>query len=284
MVRDHVEFIQVQRVPWRRGRPGGARADVDVRVLSADPVSGACSLLVRYPPGWRQDGPQRLAGAEEFFVLDGELAIDGRAYGLHCYAYLPAGYLRREAGSAGGAVVLTFFSALPTLDASLADPDPRASGLVERLDAFAMSWERRADTPELRPGRSRKSLRTDPVTGEETWLATGPPHGVPPGGAGPQETHPVVEEMFMISGDLHGNCGVMRPGAYFWRPPGILHGPYGTRLGTLLLFRTQGGPLVSDWQQERVPFRYDTPYRPFLPDGLELLPAPDPASLEVRCW
>lgn len=257
---------------------------MDVRVLSLDRGNGACSLLIRYPAGWQQAGPQRLAGAEEFLVLDGTLVIDGRRYGLHDYAYLPAGFLRREASSPDGAVVLTFFQAAAVVDPSLPDPDPVTTGLIERLDVFAMPWERRADVPQIRPGRGRKSLRRDPATGDETWLNCGPPHGVPPGGAGPQETHPVVEEMYLIAGDLHGNCGVMYAGAYFWRPPGILHGPYGSKLGSCALFRTQGGPLISDWQPDPLPFRYDTPYRPYLPEGLELLPEVPAAELHVRGW
>jgi hypothetical protein len=179
-------------------------------------------------------------------------------------------------------VVLTFFSATPRVDLALADPDPAATGLVERLDAYDMPWQTKLGFAEMRPGCGRKTLRRDPRTGDDTWLLTSPPHGTPPGGAGAQETHPTVEEVFVLVGDLHGNCGVMRTGAYFWRPAGVLHGPYGSRLGATSLYRTKGGPLQAEWTQERVPFRFDLPYRPYLPDGLELLP--EPASLEVHPW
>jgi hypothetical protein len=131
---------------------------------------------------------------------------------------------------------------------------------------------------EMRSGALRKPLRKDPVTGDETWLLTSPPHGMPPGGAGARETHPTVEEVYVLDGDLHGNCGVMRPGAYFWRPPGILHGPYGTRRGATSLYRTVGGPLVAEWTADKAPFSYDPPYTPVLPPGLELLPEPASAD------
>jgi len=39
----------------------------------------------------------------------------------------------------------------------------------------------------------------------------------------------------------------MTPGAYFWRPPGIDHGPYGSLTGTLALFRTVDGPLQTSY-------------------------------------
>jgi hypothetical protein len=281
MSREHLEFIQSQRLRWRRGLPGGARPEVDVRVLSADPQSGASSLVVRYPAGWNQSGEQRLAADEELFVLDGELLINDRRFGLHSYAYLPAGYRRLTAVSPAGAVVLTFFSATPSLDPSLPDPNPVATGLVEYLDVVGMPWEFRPHA-QMRPGCGRKSLRQDPRTGDETWLLTSPPHGVPPGGQGAQETHPTVEEVFVLIGDLHGNCGVMRPGAYFWRPPGILHGPYGSRLGATSLYRTKGGPLVGNWTTEKIPFRFDPPYHPVIPASLELLP--EPGTLEVKSY
>ena len=47
------------------------------------------------------------------------------------------------------------------------------------------------------------------------------------------ESHPVVQECFILNGEIEGNCGTMVKGSYFWRPRDILHGPYGTKLDVL---------------------------------------------------
>jgi hypothetical protein len=117
-------------------------------------------------------------------------------------------------------------------------------------------------------GISRKDLRRDPETGERTFLSMVLPHSEPPGREGPQESHPVVEEAYLISGSLTGPQGTMEPGAYFWRPPGIAHGPFGTRWGCVNLIRFVGGQHVNEWSTENAPFTSDAPYDPILPEEL----------------
>jgi hypothetical protein len=284
MSRPHIEFVQSQRLPWHSVNDG-PRAGTRHRELSRDAVSGACSRVIQYPPGWSAAAGQCLAADEEFLVLDGELRIGGLAYSHHCYAHLPAGYLRGALSAPAGAIVLTFFSAAPVATPPTASSAQRGAAadprLVERLDCYTIPWEP-IGYAQMRTGTLRKPLRLDPVNGDTTWLLTSPPHGMPPGGAGARETHPTVEEVFVLAGDLHGNCGVMRAGAYFWRPAGILHGPYGSRLGATSLYRTVGGPLVAEWTTERFPFRYDPPYEPALPAGFELLP--EPPEPGARPW
>ena len=51
-MRPHSEFFQSQWLPWLASDLGGMRPDVLVRTLSLDSDSGACSLIVRYPPGY----------------------------------------------------------------------------------------------------------------------------------------------------------------------------------------------------------------------------------------
>jgi hypothetical protein len=52
MSRAHVEFIQSQTLPWQKGLHGEGRDDVDSKILSIDNGTGACTAVVRYPPGW----------------------------------------------------------------------------------------------------------------------------------------------------------------------------------------------------------------------------------------
>lgn len=271
--RGHIEFIQSQMLPWRRIGHGLARPDVEYRMLSRDPSDGACSVLMRYPPGWSRLGPEHIAADEEFYVLDGSLVMDGHVYPADSYAFLPAGWTRSEMHSTQGCVILAFYNREPTLmplagDGS-AERSPRA---VPHLDVTAMSWDLALNDPNLKHlGIGRKNLRTDPETGERTFLSLILPQAIPPGNKGPKEIHPVVEEAYCISGSLTGPHGTMYPGAYFWRPAGIAHGPFGARWGAVSLIRFVGGRHVNVWTDDEAPFSFDAPYSPVLPPELAYL-------------
>ncbi len=265
-MRPHIEFIQAQLLPWRRINQDAARPGAEYKFLSRDPDTGACSALIRYPPGWRRDGDNRLSADEEFYVLDGTLWVDHESYSHDVYGYLPAYTEYSSIHSPQGAVVLTFFNREPALYTG--SDGPRTAPL--RIDALHMPWDMTLNDPKLAHlGISRKDLRTDPETGERTFLSMVLPHSEPPGLEGPQESHPVVEEAYLISGSLTGPQGTMAPGAYFWRPPGIRHGPFGTRWGCVSLIRFVGGRHVNEWSETNAPFSFDAPYDPILPADLE---------------
>jgi len=265
-MRPHIEFIQAQLIPWHRIGQGAARPDAEYKYLSRDPDNGACSTLIRYPPGWRRIGPNAISATEEFYVLDGTLIIDGETFHHECYGYYPACYPHNQIESPEGAVVLTFFDQDPK---GIAAPDRPAAEHI-RIDALHQPWDMTLNDPKLAHlGISRKDLRTDPETGERTFLSMVLPHSEPPGSAGPTERHPVVEEAYMISGTLTGPQGTMHPGAYFWRPPEIPHGPFGTRWGSVSLIRFVGGRHVNRWSEESAPFSFNAPYAPILPPEFE---------------
>ncbi len=266
--RPHIEFIQAQLLPWRRIGPGNARPDVEFKFLSRDETTGGCTTIIRYPPGWRREAVEHLDASEEFYVLDGEIELNGDAYPYDNYGYVPAGTTRTAMSTRAGAIVLTFFDRQPTL---LAGPGDDTRSHVH-CDALHMPWDMKLNDAKLAHlGISRKDLRTDPKTGERTFLSMVLPHSEPPGQRGPQETHPVVEEAYVISGSLTGPHGTMAPGAYFWRPPGIAHGPFGTRWGCVALIRFVGGRHVNVWSEGEAPFSFDAPYDPVLPPELAAL-------------
>jgi Domain of unknown function (DUF4437) len=274
MSRPWIEFVQSQNLPWRPADLWGARPGIELKCLSEDDQTGAASLLVRYPAGWRYDGGAALSADEEFLVLHGALRIGGQTYGEKSYAHLPAGYARGPMASESGAVVLTFFSARPVLGPPVEFDSGR---LVENLDAFAVPYTGRFH-PEFPPGAGRKMLYEDPVTHDQSWILG----TLPMRWAERAEVHPVVEEMYLLSGESHGNRGVMRPGAYFWRPPQIPHGPYGTLTGNLYFFRTKGGPLSTHYVDGASAFSWWPAYDPVLPESLaaargEVAPMPP-------CW
>lgn len=269
MSRPFTEFFQVQQVDWSPVADlADVRAGADVRTLSLDDQHGGSSRLLRYPAGWRREEDEALDVDEEFFVLAGELVVGERRYPRYAYGHLPAGYHRAGMSTPDGAVVLTFFSGHPqarTTSTHLSEMDERR--LIEHIDALAGDWGGNFH-PKFPPGAGRKWLRRDPVTGDETWVL-----GTMPLRSGRRpERHPVVEEMYLLAGELHGHVGTMRPGAYFWRPEMEWHGPFGSLTGNLLFFRTVGGPLSTEYTTEEVDFGWDPPYRPILPEGLVGLP------------
>lgn len=251
-MRAHVEFVQAQRLRWEKGAVGGAREAFEAKHLSRDPVSGATSCVVRIPAGWSAGGAVNTD--EEIFLLDGDLAIDGLPLAPYGYAHLPAGS-ENALRSERGAVALWFTDRTPqSAPAAAFDPARRVI-----LDTHAIPYTGNFH-PEFPPGAGRKWLFRDPDGGEETWLLG----TMALRNAARQEIHPVVEEMFLLAGEVHSDRGVMQPGAYFWRPPEIPHGPFGTRTGNLYLFRTIGGPLSTDYV-DGAGFGWRRPYRAELP-------------------
>lgn len=267
MARPHIEFFQTQAVAWRTIGDTSTRPGSQVKRLSYDPDSKAASVLLRYQPGWSFDEEHYLDDDEELFVLDGEFTIGDTTFRKGDYAFLPAGYPRPRMASEQGADVLTYLEGRHKRIAGQApegfyNPDR----LIDCIPTNDVDWGSATDPNVAAPGVRRLELRKDTDTGDTTWLLD-----IDETGMGTEvnrlETHPVVEEVFVLSGEMHMPMGVLRRGAYFWRPPGIAHGPVGTRTGALGIFRCKGGPLTTDWSEETYPVVWDAPYNPILPDS-----------------
>lgn len=276
-MRPFIEFLQSQALPWSDGLYGGGRGTVKSKILSIDEASGASSVLIEYPAGWKVDEPHHLDVDEELFVLGGDLTIGATTYTEKCYAHLPAHHARTSASSKHGAVVMTFFSGEPGVRSGTPASDAcDTTRLVEFVDGFADEWGANFH-PKFPPGAGRKFLRRDPHDGEETWLL-----GTMPLRSGRRpERHPVVEEMYLLSGELVSPLGTMQPGAYFWRPPEEWHGPFGSKTGNLFLFRTKGGPLSTEYTEHEVDFTWSPEHKPILPPELQPYGQPAPGC---GCW
>ena len=279
MARPHIDFLQVQNLAWALGL-GDGRADAWVRTLSHDSVTGALSALVRYPAGWNRTTPEHLTVDEEIYVLDGSIEIDGLRYRTDTYAYLPAGLVRRQAASPEGAVVLTFFSGAPETK--------RGSGLVAdrrkwigRIDPYLGTWDPGpqgiAVDAELKAGARIKPLHRDPTTGAETFLL-----GFVPVWRDERILKTATDlEVYLLSGDCaQMRTGLMRSGAYAFRPAGTEFGPTGSLTPSVFLVRTSGGSYgVTEVARGVVEFR--PRHSPILPAALarfaQAAPAANPA-------
>lgn len=268
MGRPFIEFIQSQQLTWKdKSSISSIRSGVQVKELSLDAETGACSLLVNYPKNYSLKTNYYLSSDEEFFVLDGEIIIDDQKYGRYNYGHFPKGYHTSEITSSG-AVVLTFFDKKPIATATgQNNPKFEDERLIKHIDALQGEWGGNFN-PDFPPGAGRKWMRRDPVTKDETWVL-----GTMPLRYGMRsEKHPVVEEAYLLSGELIGHLGVMTPGAYFWRPPEEPHGPFGSLTGNLYLFRTVGGPLSTIYEPDSRPFNWKPEHNPILPSELSSLP------------
>jgi Domain of unknown function (DUF4437) len=272
-VRPWIEFVQSQKLPWQSHDPWGVRRGVEIKALSHDDESGAASLLVRYPASFSAPAGS-FSVDEEFLVLEGSLLAGPHRYGHLGYAHWPAGYRNSGMSSPDGAVVLTFLSGVPK---RVEARDFRADRLVEKVDAYHVSYTGNFH-PQFPPGAGRKKLFEDPITHDTSWLLG----TLPLRWSEAAEVHPTVEEMYLITGETHGNRGVMRPGAYFWRPAGAPHGPYGTLTGNLYFFRTKGGPLATDYVAPAQSFQWWPKYNPVIPEHLAAFRGEVPPG--PNCW
>jgi quercetin dioxygenase-like cupin family protein len=266
--RPHIEFIQQQDLPFQPAQMGpavGSESEVGIKVLSLDPESRASSGLVEIPPSWRLPGTHHFLVDIEMYVLSGELTVSGVSYTQHTYCFLPAGYTVAGGLSERGALVMLFTSGWAELVPGEAAPGLlNEQRLIRYLNLFEGPWTGNFH-PQFPVGAGRKWLRRDPVTTDESWIlgTLALRNGRKP------EKHPVVEEMYLLAGELIGPQGLMRPGAYFWRPPEVWHGPYGSKTGCLMLFRTVGGPLSTVYTEEEQDFDWDPEgYHPILPPEL----------------
>lgn len=282
MGRPFIEFIQSQALDWVDNPLRTGRSGLQAKVLSEDEATGAATLLVCYPPGWRGPTAEWCTMDEELFVLQGSFTLGGNTFARHAYAYWPAGWVRQAMTvSQDGVTMIVCFSGRPqyTDEMDIAPAWDR-SAAVEHLDPFRLAWDRTNMDPKIAHLNAyRKNLRLASDGSCRTYLLAGLPQGYPPSGSEPLERHPHVEEMFMIAGDMPCSLGVMRAGAYFWRPPGIWHGADCTVNGFLLFARTPGtNQTVSEWSAEPHPVRFDPEHRPQLPAHLagRGQPVPDP--------
>ena len=266
MARDHICFVQAQSMPWSQGELAGRK--VEYKTLSRDAGNGACTLLLRYAPGFSLEGVHALACAEEGLVLAGSLQVDDHTHDHHGYYCLPAGARRSQLKSDGGAVVLTMFDSEP-----LPAPSPESKVGIH-LDPYQMPWlggaEGSVTGKPLSNGLATKLLRRDEKTGEQSFLYSTHAHHPPPGIMVGRFGHPMVEEIFVLSGEFaFADLGTMRAGGYCWWREGQYHRPVGSRMGYLMFIRNLEGPLENEFPQDPFPFSYEPDHQPALPDHLQ---------------
>ncbi|MEZ5498398.1 MAG: DUF4437 domain-containing protein [Steroidobacteraceae bacterium] len=264
MARPQLEFVHAQQLPWQDQLLG---RDVLVshrgKRLSEDAASGAMSALLQFPDATQLASQFALGCDFEALVLEGGLQVAGHSLGLDDYTYLPAGCAWQGAQLLAGTVLLVFSSASARQAQALANLRPAICHTHE------MPWTSAEIDPDVQFLQlSHKILRDDPERGEKTLLLATGAQTHPKGWSEAQLRHDCVEEMYLLGGDIIGERGIMREGAYFWRPAGLWHGPFGSRRGSLSLIRMLGGRHRNEWSATKRRFWLSPAYDPVLPPEL----------------
>src|SRR5262245_43083368 len=90
--RGFVGLTNQQDLPWEEFRVKGVASGLKAKTLSRNPKTGAVSLLISFPPGWRSSAESLYhSGDEEIFLLEGDLTIGKRTLTSRCYTFIPAG-------------------------------------------------------------------------------------------------------------------------------------------------------------------------------------------------
>lgn len=267
VTRPHVEFIHARSLPWMDVKLGPGRSMIGFKCLSEEADTGACTALLRYPPGWQSAGPEVFDGEEEFFVLRGSLTLGDRIVGLHDYVYIPAGLPRPELASPDGAIVIAFFSRSPFYRG--AEGIAASFNGIVHVASLAMPWDFVGIDPNINHlYAARKNLRLAPDGSSRTYLLAGMPQGVPSNLSCAMEKHPHDEEMFLVEGAMASDRGLMRRGAYFYRPADIWHGLNHSVPGFLALMRTPGSSrTITLWTETQFAVSLEPVHQPVAPPG-----------------
>ena len=139
-------------------------------------------------------------------------------------------------------------SAITPKAANHAGLPPLASRFVS---VDALPWE-----TTRHPGVETKTLVSDPASGLLTVLTK-----LVPGARLPDHEHVLIEQSYVLEGELHCGEGVCRAGDFVWRPAGSRHEAWAGPAGcvTLALFQMPnrffeaGGQVVDflgkDWER-----------------------------------
>lgn len=233
--RGDVDFVQTQHLAWERVPDGLFCAGELHKVLSAEPDSGAGTWLLQV----RNLQQGTIPAGADVYVLGGSGSLNDIELGPDGYVFLAPGSRFTLEPDLGPLFLYIGFFGAPAL--SEVDGLDTAKGIsVDDGEWVAPTW---TEDSSLGFGAFVKVLRNDSLG--EAYVVF-----MRPGWASPlEERHPNYEESFRIYGDLlQGARGLMGPGAYSFRGPGIWHAPLYTRTGTMAFIRTSG-PTVTEFRE-----------------------------------
>jgi len=235
--REPADFVQTQGLPWAVVDRHELGATGLRKTLSRDAADGAETRLARFQI--RQSGTS--SSTWEFLVLEGGGTVNGARLRPGSYVHVPAGAEFDLVPALPRTTLLLYsFGSLRTDGASTVAPaGPVGVTHLDEVEWRAPTW---SGDRELAPGAYAKTLRQDDLG---IMMVTAK---LPGWSSADEEVHPQYEENFKLSGDtLMGAQGVLRSGAYYFRPPGAWHGPLYTLGGTITVIRADQ-PITTEYR------------------------------------
>lgn len=238
------QFFNIYALDWERGTGPELTHGVDARMCTLDEDTGAATLMVRIPPGWRYTESTD-DGTYEIFVLEGDLSAEGAMVGCTGFVATPKGCGPVELSSEGGCQAFVFWEPNLPVEACY------DGGQLQVRKLWQEPWIPSV-MPDLQAGIMHKSLRVpDPHGG----LVHGGPGGMlrlismaPGFGETRQEVHhDCWEEIIWLTGDfLMPQRGLHAPGSLLANPPELKHGPLLTMRGNIQLLHCNA-PMGADF-------------------------------------
>ncbi|MEX2496937.1 MAG: DUF4437 domain-containing protein [Woeseia sp.] len=255
---EFVGFVQPDRLYWRPLTLSGVQT-VDFKQLSFDDKTGARTILVKLPPGWKQ-APGFHSADLEMIVVEGGISIGDKPMGRYSYAYYPAGYAHSYS-TENGATVLQWWSGAPDyVESETSRAGTKAGSAIDGLLYTDVPTKDPGSLPKFRDEPIMensplhvKLLRLDESTGQKTWIVTIPGGTREMTGEGNLplwSSSASWQEGFLLAGDMTmAEClpqgqaaGSYAPDGYFFRPAGISHGGLSLYSATFAVWLYRTGP------------------------------------------
>ncbi len=238
MAKDHVENLDAAAVPGVPWFPPGLPFRGQVRYLSRDPESGGFTGILELPSSIDSVSRLRTEAEIHIFVLSGTVDFDGRTQSTGGYCYFAAHSSMGRWRVLDELRAIIIVDSTPRFSALPGDSDGAHDSFFS-VDSWRIPWvdplEASGPSSPFRMGVCVKVLRIDPITGSSVHLAGLLPGWYMPG----MEVHPVYEENYCLSGDVHisevGDATgyTMTEGSFLCRPAGIAHGPIVSKNGNV---------------------------------------------------
>ena len=221
-------------------------------LMSKDTKSDSQTYVVNIPPGWNAKTDAQY-GSLEFFLLNGDLSLNGESVGSSGYIHVPQLCGGGELSSSKGALAIVFWN---TNIPAYAYPVTR--------NRVTKVWEKpwTPSIPGSCGGVMHKSLRIpDPVPHPNDEGFDGGPGGyirfqyIEPNMIARDEHvhHECWEEIILLQGDCFLiNEGQMGLGSVVTHPQEWYHAPFVSRSGALILVHTDS-PMGFPWPPREYP-------------------------------
>ena len=236
MARPHIEPFVDRSVKFKKMTLPGFKKGMHYKVLSLDPDNGACTMTVKFDPGYKM--PPGMSYTEwEMLVLTGSVKYGDETYEKGHYLWVPAGvHMPAMQTSRGFSALLMYNHAEPSWVESDEDHELARRDLLTSVNSYeGLTWQVANLFPAVAPGCVVKILKYDELTGAFSFLYSMTANFW-------QDNisyHDCDEEGYHIWGtSWMMQFGHLPTGGYFWRPPWINHGAFQSDLGCLAFGRT----------------------------------------------